>query len=347
MRNAFFQTNVVHGINTGSDTVITKPLNQPASSANFKLLLPDIKKIPFPMPEKFRMSAKRKLILGKYYVPVQLISASAKGNIYKAINLKRFAFKWCFIKQGKPVALDSHFNRDMRDRLHWQKEVLENIGQDIPTPKILDFFEEGDSTYLVLSFAQGETLGKIAYNMLSGKTWKELDTLRQIQLLGWFVKAVLIVSQIHAKGFVHRDITDSNFIVLENGELCIIDFELAYSVVQQKPAPPFLLGTLGYTAPEQITDAVAHPKEDIYSLGALLCFLVTGSPPFEFINSNPDMTRVKLTRLTGNQALTNLIMQCLRSEGQARPEIADLAQQVSDYMTTVKHQAIIKQQSVL
>ncbi|EHQ30949.1 serine/threonine protein kinase [Mucilaginibacter paludis] len=301
-----------------------------------QLSLPNIKKVPFAIQEKFRIRNRRKPILGKYYVPVQLLRASAKGDIFKAINLKKFAFNWCLIKQGKPVALDDHFDRDMRDRLLWQKEVLETIGPDIPTPMILDYFEEGDSTYLVLSFAEGESLGKVARGILNGKTWNELEALPQIQLLDWFLKAIIIVHQIHERGFVHRDITDSNFLVLENRELCIIDFELAYSIAQQKPNPPFLLGTFGYAAPEQIAHAVAHPKEDIYSLGALLCFLVTGSPPFEFINSNPNMTRVKLTRLTGNNALTNLIMQCLSLERRSRPEIADLEQRISTYINTIK-----------
>lgn len=312
----------------------TGPVN--GKPEEMRLSIPEKKNTPFNIPVRYRAKSRRHAILGKYYVPVQLLRPSPKGDIYKAINLKKLSFNWCLIKQGKPVALDDHFKREMKDRLLWQKEVLEDLANYIPTPKVLDYFELAGSSYLVLDFAEGEPLGVMAKPILNKGNWLILDLSDKQQLLAWFLSIVNIVKQIHSRGYVHRDITDSNFLVLPDGSLCIIDFELSYRIEDRKPFPPFVLGTFGYAAPEQLQYAVPGPQEDVYSIGALLCFLVTGVPPIEFIERKPKLTQVKLINLTGSSVLSSLICRCLHHARESRPELDELTASIQTYLSTLQ-----------
>jgi serine/threonine protein kinase len=294
------------------------------------------KKPPFFVPKCYSVSRKRKLMIGKYYIPVELIASSPKGDIFKAINLKKLAFNWCLIKEGKSAALDDHFNREMKDRLLWQKEVLETICGEVQTPKVIDYFERDGSSFLVIEYIEGENLGKIIFDRLNGTTWREMENQVKIQLLVWYQEALDIVNEIHKKGFVHRDITDSNFLVLTDGSVCIIDFELSFNLESKLPNPPFVLGSYGYAAPEQLNYAIPHQKEDVYSMGALLCYLLSGLQPINFINTNPNVTTAKLHRLTGNAELTKLVSRCLHLQRKSRPELHTLKEGIQKYLLTIK-----------
>lgn len=304
----------------------------------FKSHADTLKENPFDIPKQFRGRHKKRAILGKYYVPVQLLSTSPKGDIFKAINLKNLAFNWCLIKQGKPSALDDQFNREMKDRLLWQKEVLDIISDQVITPKVIDYFEDDDSGYLVMDYVEGTNFGHLIFDQHNGATWPELSNAVKIQLLERYQKAIDIVIAIHQLGFVHRDITDSNFIVLPDGNLCIIDFELSYHMESQRPNPPFILGSQGYAAPEQLQYAVPDPKEDVYSMGALLCYLLSGLQPIHFIHENQNITTAKLHRLSKNPELTQLISRCLHQDRKSRPGLQALKAGISAYLLTLKQE---------
>lgn len=305
-------------------------------SGEIHLSLPLRRRFPFPVPEAYRPQKRWGGFLGKYYLPVQVLRASAKGNIYKAISLRNFAFEWCLIKQGNPVALDDYFDRDMNDRLRWQRDVLHQLEDRLCTPAVTDFFEHHGSTYLVMQYAEGEMLGRLVRDRLNGRTWRKLTPEEQEELLQWYAGAVELVAQVHAAGYVHRDVTDSNFIVLPDKRLCILDFELSYSIEHAQPAPPFLLGTYGYVAPEQIAHAVPDVKEDVYSLGALLCFMLTGCQPVEFIVPDRKTVFAKLTRLTGSTGLAALALKCLSEKRNDRPGTNELKNTINRQLADLK-----------
>lgn len=276
----------------------------------------------------FPTESKTPLIIGKYYLVIQLIKSSSKGNIYLALSLKNFSFKLCVIKQGNPNALLDQYNRDMKDRLLWQKSVLQDL-TSVATPGYIDYFEEKKRGCLVMQYVDGVSLFEVVKDSYQGKTTISLDTRKKLLLL--FTSVLDLVSGVHQKGYVHRDITDSNFMVLKDGTLCILDFELSYAVVFKKPEPPFLLGTFGYVAPEQLKHAQPDYKEDIYSLGALLCFLLTNIAPVQFITYLYKVER-ELCKITGDRVFTKTIIRCLSSKRHERPSVASLKKEILTYL---------------
>jgi TolB-like protein/serine/threonine protein kinase/predicted Zn-dependent protease len=102
-----------------------------------------------------------------------------------------------------------------------------------------------------------------------------------VQLMAKVARAI---DYAHGKGILHRDLQPGNILLDENGEPMVSDFGLAKWLDQTSDLTRTLetLGTPGYIAPEQ-TERPADKltrAADVYSLGAILFYLLTGRPPF-------------------------------------------------------------------
>jgi len=87
------------------------------------------------------------------------------------------------------------------------------------------------------------------------------------------------VSALHAHGLVHRDIKAANVMRELGGRIVLMDFSGAHSI--DDADPPNLQGTPIYMAPELLAGERATPASDIYAIGVLLFFLLTGRHPIE------------------------------------------------------------------
>src|SRR5438067_1343263 len=97
-------------------------------------------------------------------------------------------------------------------------------------------------------------------------------------------KVARAIAYAHGKGILHRDLQPGNVLLDENGEPMVSDFGLAKWLDQNSDLTRTLetLGTPGYIAPEQAerpADKLTRAA-DVYSLGAILFYLLTGRPPF-------------------------------------------------------------------
>jgi serine/threonine protein kinase/dienelactone hydrolase len=153
-------------------------------------------------------------------------------------------------------------------------------------PNIARVFDAGVTAtgrpYLVMEFIEGQPITRDC-------DARRLSLRARLEL---FVQVCGALQHAHEKGIIHRDLKPSNILVAtEAGESApkLIDFGIAKamrepltdrSLVTQQHA---LIGTPVYTSPEQIDvdGRESDPRSDIYSLGALLYELLTGTPPFE------------------------------------------------------------------
>lgn len=88
--------------------------------------------------------------------------------------------------------------------------------------------------------------------------------------------------EFHKRGFVHRDIKPENIMISshtsESPHIKIIDFGGAKEYQQDKASDTTVIGTLGYQAPESLS-AVTRETADIFSIGCVLNFMLTGHEP--------------------------------------------------------------------
>ncbi len=91
------------------------------------------------------------------------------------------------------------------------------------------------------------------------------------------------LGELHAQRVVHLDIKPSNIMVRENGDMVLLDFGLSRHLdLPDLPAEELdgPLGTNSYIAPEQVLGVRHDPRSDLFALGVVLYFLVTGRRPF-------------------------------------------------------------------
>ncbi len=93
-----------------------------------------------------------------------------------------------------------------------------------------------------------------------------------------------VLADVHRVDVVHRDIKPANVMLVDGGLVKVLDFGIA--ILRGAGALPRLtqvdrtVGTPAYMSPEQGLGQVVTAASDVYSLGCLLCELLTGDPPF-------------------------------------------------------------------
>jgi serine/threonine protein kinase len=98
-----------------------------------------------------------------------------------------------------------------------------------------------------------------------------------------FAQVVAGVAHAHKHGIIHRDLKPANVLIDKDGRPRVTDFGLAKRATtdSQLTVTGQVVGTPQYMAPEQARDSKdVGPPADVYALGAILYFLLTGRPPF-------------------------------------------------------------------
>jgi serine/threonine protein kinase len=138
----------------------------------------------------------------------------------------------------------------------------------------LDFHDE--RPYLVMEYIRGRHLEQLT----------EAGKLKPRQATLLLAKVAAAVEYVHRHGITHRDIKPTNILVDEAGEPWLIDFGMArlkhaWSEDMGRPG-----GTFAFMPPEQARAESSEqlqqvgPRSDVFALGAVLYFLLTGKPPF-------------------------------------------------------------------
>jgi serine/threonine-protein kinase len=147
------------------------------------------------------------------------------------------------------------------------------------------------------------------------------------------------LAEAHGAGLIHRDIKPANILLSESGGISdfakVLDFGLVKEVDESDRArlthEDVVAGTPQYLAPETIQAGnTPDPRSDLYALGAVAYYLLTGAPIFagrplqviqSHLNASPEAPSARLGR-TLPAKLERLVLECLEKDPNLRPESA-------------------------
>jgi len=274
-----------------------------------------------------------KKIMKNTYKTLSCMKYDSKGNVYKALYvINHWRLKYCVIKQGTHCMQSEENGRTIRDRLIWQNNLASKLEGCVPMPKIIDFFDENGDSYLVMEYIKGISLyDRICEINFNNKSWNLLSLKEKRELVGYLITITTLIEKIQNRGFVHRDIAPGNFLLNKKGELILIDLELAYSVTENEPDPPFEYGTHGFMSPNQMLQLTPSPKDDIYSLGALMLIVFSGLSPTKFNTKDSGLLLTALQFLTNNETIASMIAGCLSHNPAERPKLESVKKALENY----------------
>jgi len=209
------------------------------------------------------------LLLDRYSI-VSRVGGGGMGSVYQARD-KRLADRLCAVKEMIEMFADQAQRAKAVEDFKREAEVLAQL--DHPSiPTVFDYFIEGGRYYLVMRWIGG---GDLAEQMrLRGGTVDEASVTR------WAIQISDVLHYIHSQKppIIYRDLKPANLMIDDKtGRVMLVDFGIA-RIVRPTEKGVTAIGTMGYAPPELFAGKV-EPRSDIYSLGATMFHMLTGSDP--------------------------------------------------------------------
>ncbi len=186
----------------------------------------------------------------------------------------------------KLLAFNSDFEWDDLKLFEREAETLQSLSHPY-IPRYLDYFEVKESNYqgfaLVQTYIPAKTLKQY---LQTGRKFAE----NEVQEIAKAVLEILVyLHELHPP-VIHRDIKPSNILLGERsgnsvGKVYLVDFGSVQTVLASETGTRTIVGSYGYMPQEQFGGRTV-PASDLYSLGATLIYLITGTQPADLPQKN-------------------------------------------------------------
>ncbi|MGF1582701.1 MAG: SUMF1/EgtB/PvdO family nonheme iron enzyme [Gemmataceae bacterium] len=207
------------------------------------------------------------------YVLLEPIGAGGMGQVFRAYH--RRMKRAVAVKFLAPGLLQSEF---ARTRFQTETELIAQLNH----PNIVTAFDAGKVNgqhFLVMELIDGADLSQVV---------KDRGPLPWVEVVDYLRQTATGLVSAHERGVIHRDLKPANLLLSSNGTLKISDFGLARLTLSQDESvenewarQDSIVGTMFYMAPEQARSPnTVDGRADLYSLGCIAFFLLTGETPY-------------------------------------------------------------------
>ncbi len=251
------------------------------------------------------------------------IGAGGMGQVYEAVQQP--LGRRVVVKMLHDRSLD-----DPRQRERFEREAITMSRLDHPNiVKVYDFGVDRGIDYIVMEYVEGVTLQGVV---------ERAGALDLEQFTRYAVRILRAVSHAHEQGIIHRDLKPSNIMVaLASGRtdvIKVLDFGLVKMAddedLTQITRNGELVGSAPFLSPERILGKPVDARVDVYALGVIFYYMLSGTLPFtasspmrlmqKHVKDRPPSLAERIPagrRLPS--ALMKLVHQCLEKDPDARP----------------------------
>ena len=247
------------------------------------------------------------------------IAAGGMGVVYKAEQQPL----------GRPVAVkilrapqDPRMDESFSKRFLLEAAAVANLAHP-NTVIVHDYGRDGEVLYFAMEFLEGMTL---TARVRKGGPMAPMQALH----VGKQVASSL--DDAHRAGLVHRDLKPGNVMLISRGGdpdyVKVLDFGLVKMVTTEENVQltqsGIMLGSPRYMSPEQVKGKDIDHRADIYSFGAMMCFCLTGQPPFPagsqfeamraHVYTEPPRLRALNPECRASERIESIVLRCLAKD---------------------------------
>jgi eukaryotic-like serine/threonine-protein kinase len=251
-------------------------------------------------------------ILDKYRID-ELVGTGGFGAVYRATHLLLQTTVAIKHLRADVLAKDPRVVAQLLDEARWAARI-----QHPNVVRVFDVTQSPSLTYVVMEYIEGKTLAEVIDER------GELPP-DEVARIGLDVAAGLAAGL--ACGLIHRDIKPANIVLSRGGPARIVDLGLARAGADEEPTSTAsatrpkggMVGTRGYAAPEQLTDAPrADHRADVYSLGVTLEEALHGR-----------RRQGRPTSSQGTSTLSRILTRMIAREPSERPSYETIIEELS------------------
>jgi serine/threonine-protein kinase len=293
-----------------------------------------------PQPDA-QFFALQEALAGKYSLETEL-GRGGMGVVYLALD----------VQLDRPVALKvlpQHLaqNPELRTRFLSEARTAAKLSHPNVVP-IHSVDEIGDFVFFAMAYIAGETLGE---RIRRRGPLAPSECMRILREVGF------ALSYAHSQGVIHRDIKPDNILLEEaSGRALVADFGIAGVVGDSQAIEEGeIVGTVEFMSPEQAAGTRVDYRSDLYSLGMVAYYALSGNLPFksdsvtetlEHVRSTP-MPAVATAVAAAPRRLTRIIDTCLKRDPEDRFESADQFAEALETVSASRKQVPVAVRSFL
>lgn len=209
------------------------------------------------------------------YTIRELIGAGGMANVYKAV----VSAPGGPVPEGTVVAV-----KVLRQELMHDADLVRRFKNESKAISLLNH----PNIVKVYDVSVGENLQYIVMECVEGMTLREYlnergGKITSRETVHFIAQILRALDHAHRNGVVHRDIKPQNIMLLDNGQLRMMDFGIARisRAENQIQNGKKTMGSVHYISPEQAKGEETDPKSDIYSVGVMMYEMLSGRLPFD------------------------------------------------------------------